>query len=340
MDPLASVLSARADLSSVASTLSVQYGRTARVSRYPLESGRSVADHFTSHPATFLLTGAVDRWALDGNGAAEVALELNRMMDEGVLFTLRTRVGEWSNCVITEYRSTQSFRNADALEFDVEVTQLRLGSVVAPAVDAARSGDTNARLLPEDSYLSLIDYDQSNAEVRRRAGDVETGGYGYPNRYAVEMDLPAKDFVQAQVRELSRRGISEPEYPAAFAAAVSERRGALQWGATDRVPVAGVDMARVPVDVAADDSMTVVLGGRRYQLDLQWNAGWRIRCSTDGWRSGDVSLHPMTPVQLGRGAVHGWLLAYPLGEDAELGADAFGGTYELIWVSDVGFLNG
>lgn len=342
MNPLESVLVARSDLSSVVSTIGVEYGRTARVSRYPLESGRSVADHFTSHPATFVVSGIVDRNALDGNGAAEVAVELNRMMDAGVLFTLRTRVGEWPNCIITEYRSSQNFRNADALEFEVEVTQLRLGSVSSPAIDAARSSDTNARLLTDEWYRSLIDYDQSNASLRSRAGDVETGNYIYPSRQALEMDLPAKDFVQAQVRELSRQGITEPEYPAAFAARVAERRGALQWGSTDSVPLAGVDMVRLPVSefLDDDDSMTVVLSGRRYQVDLQWNAGWRLRCSTDGWRSGDVQLHPMVPVQLGRGASHGWLLAYPLGEDAVLRASSFGRSYELIWVSDVGFLNG
>lgn len=129
-NPLADVLRpSRADLAGIVTTISIDLETSSEVTEYPLESGRSVADHTTALPTRLLIAGRVRDGALGGDGAREVDAELRRLLATGVRVDVATPNGVWENCVITRVQSDVRSDNLRALDFRVEFTQVQIADV-------------------------------------------------------------------------------------------------------------------------------------------------------------------------------------------------------------------
>ena len=371
-------------------SLSQGYQREADVPRYPLESGGTASDHALLRGLSLRMTGAVSQSAQGGTGPADVAAEFNRAMTERTLVTAHTAYGTFENCVIKSFGQTQTSQNARTLEFAVTLEQISLGTVTsAPDLQpVTQPGENNAALLDErqtgnleidtNAIISALASGQPLAGTLPGIGSpvatdiltsVQLAAFDTPLITApVPEDLNAKAFVRDQWVALAEDGIERPEYPESFARQVGKielKRYELQFGTSmiPGVPLAGVDLLRIPLGNPSDDSpqsWSGTLGdvrlemqiasfpegtGRRWVVNLLFDIPRGLRTLRDALsgirtiRQNGVRLHGGVPLRLREG--WGALIAIPLGAPSvPLGRQPWGNTHGLIFTTNLDFING
>lgn len=175
-NPLADVLrTVRAELAGIITTLSVEFETASEVTQFPVESGRSVADHTTAQPTRITITGRVPDGALGGAGPRDVEAAFRSLLSSGAPQVLSTPRGVYENCVVTRVRSGLSASNLRGLDISVVFTQVLVAEVVevpsSPVLDDLVGDDEFKDVLEEaglDGTSDVLESDPYVAKVQAR----------------------------------------------------------------------------------------------------------------------------------------------------------------------------